>query len=60
MKLSQLILTAASIPIGGAVGAMVGLDARSNKWSGRPIMQFAIAGAILIVPVAIYVLLISG
>ena len=54
MKQGLVVFVAASVPVGALIGSLLGLDARANEWSKRPIYQFGIAGALLIVPVAIY------
>lgn len=48
MKMEQLLLLG-SVPAGICVGLFLGLDARSKPWSNRPLYQFSIAGAFVVV-----------
>ena len=57
MRPSVMILAFASIPIGALAGALLGLDAHANRWSKRPIYQFALAGALAFVPVVLYLVM---
>jgi hypothetical protein len=37
--------------VGALSGGLLWLDARSRRWSNRPLYQFVVAGAVLLTPI---------
>ena len=48
------ISAVASLPVGAIVGTLLGQDAHANNWSARPVYQFAVVGAVLLVPLGVF------
>jgi len=43
-----LTIMLASVPFGAALGGFLWLDAKSAKWSSRPLVLFTVAGAVVV------------
>jgi len=60
MTRNLTIMLYASIPLFALAGTMLGADAHANRWSKWPLWAFAILGALLGIPLVVYLLLNAG
>ena len=60
MTRNLTIVLYASVPLCAVAGTMLGVDAHANRWSKWPLWAFAILGALLGIPLVVYLLLSTG